>query len=97
MTLATLPLPLAELSDAQKQEQLWNSLLWFGGVVLVLIVGLLIAWRIGRKFKADALGSTGGAFFDLEELRRLHEEGKITPAEYDALKRRAVDDLRTKG
>jgi hypothetical protein len=96
MILATWTLPLAQLSDGQKQEQLWSGLLWFGLVVGVLIVGLIIAWRVGKRFKADALGSTGGAFFDLEELRRMHEEGKITPAEYEILKRRAVDELRSK-
>lgn len=84
---------LAALSDAEKQEGLWQGMLWFGGVLAVILIGLLVAVKVTKRLRQDA-ASDDGVLFDLEELRKMHERGDLTKPEYEALRMRAIEALR---
>jgi hypothetical protein len=53
-------------------------------LIVLLIAGFVLLTWLRKRMRADAGDSTpGGAGFTLDELRRLHKEGKLTDNEYE--------------
>ena len=63
----------------------------WGGISIVLMVGLWIVWVALRKwyFGAAQFGSSDG-LWTLEDLRRMRDSGELSEDEYETLRRQAI-------
>ena len=78
-------------AQSTEQKKMFEGLLWMGATILALVfAGALVAYF--RK-RAVSHGEGEGPDFTLDELRRLKEAGSLTPAEYEALKKRAISEF----
>ena len=75
-------------AQSTEQKKMFEGLLWMGATILALVfAGALVSYF--RK-RVASHGEGEGPDFTLDELRRLKETGSLTPAEYEALKKRAI-------
>ncbi len=75
-----------------RDEVVFEGTLLLGGVVLVAVLAVLLLSYVRSRVRRS--GWMTDPMFSLAELRRLRDEGELTVAEYDALQRRALNDLR---
>jgi len=76
-----------------EQTAFFQSLLLFGGLLVVLMLAavfsLYLRWRMRR------IGSEDAGVLSLDELRRLRDNGTLTVAEYERLRAKTLDAVRT--
>ncbi len=78
-------------AQSTEQKKMFEGLLWMGATILALVfAGALVAYF--RK-RVASHGEGEGPDFTLDELRRLKEAGNLTPAEYEALKKRSISEF----
>ena len=80
-----LPWPPTLASARSAQTALFEALGWMGGLVLVLMLAVAGLAYLRRRIRAAPPEATGLA---LGDLRRLRDEGRLSEAEYDRLRRR---------
>ena len=82
---------IAAAAPSARQAGMLEAVLWMG----VVILGLLLAVGVIAACRRHMLGSPrrGGGGMSLEQIRRWKDDGTVTAAEYEALRRRAVADL----
>lgn len=73
------------------QIALFESLMLFGGLMLVLALGLVVAIYLRRRLKANRADAAGT--LTLDELRAWRDAGRITVEEFETLRRQAVERL----
>lgn len=75
-------------TGVDRQALVFQSLVWMFVLVLTVALAALLLWRIRSKLanrsrdQADALG--------LDNLRRLRDEGKLSQAEFENLRKHAL-------
>ncbi len=67
------------------QSEAFESLLWFGAVLLIVVVAVVLLIRVRRFCLRGDRGTPAG--LDLDELRRQRDRGTITIAEYETLRK----------
>jgi hypothetical protein len=94
MRVLTCCLPLPELAGILGQESgtgVFEAVGWMA-VLLVIMTAAAIAVGLIRR-RLHRRGSASGEPFTLESLRVLREQGRLTDAEYESLKRRVIADV----
>ena len=74
------------------QAAAFESILWFGGLLIVLLLSVLMVVRIRKRFRRS--DSVPGIGLTLEDLRRQREGGRLTIAEYERLKTAVIEATR---
>ena len=74
-----------------EQTALFESLLLFGGLLLVLMLAVVFLLYLRRRLWRSGLGDAG--VLTLEELRRLRDSGAVTIAEYERLRAGIIDAM----
>jgi len=77
---------LSAAVPAKSEGSILTGVLWFGGVILIVVVMIWVLARIRRSLLQGRDEDT--AAFTIEELRRLREKGDISDAEFKSLVRR---------
>lgn len=71
-------------ADSSDQATAFESVLWFGGLVVVLMLSALVIAYLRKWFaRPDRVPGIG---LTLEDLRRQRDRGRLTIAEYETLK-----------
>lgn len=76
-------------SIAQKSGQI---LLWSGVLLLLIVVLSAGVWYYRRRWLSS--DDTSTAPWTLDDIRRLRDEGKLTPDEYQALRATMIGALK---
>lgn len=76
------------LARLTEQSAILQGLLWLGLVGIVALLKVVIGSCLEGKTTPPS--RTSYLVFVLEELRRLRDRGRLTSAEYEALKRRML-------
>ena len=76
-----------------EQTALLQSLLLFGGLLLVLMLAAVFVLYVRRRLRQNDPEALG--VLSLGELRPLRDNGAITLPEYERLRTRMVDAVRT--
>lgn len=86
---------LAAAPGVTKAAALFEGALWIGALVVAAVIASvgLVWWR--RRLR-NAWECTRPSF-TLDQLRRLHNKGALTAAEYRFLRRRAADSFHKGG
>ncbi len=64
--------------------------LW-GGILIVLMVGLWIVWvALRRWYFGTAQPGSSDALWTLEDLRRMRDSGELSESEYQTLRRQVI-------
>ncbi len=81
-------MPIALLTLAQGAPRNVDStrvLLWSAALILLVLVGaVVIMWIRRNLFAPPSAGSPGGI---MDDLRRMRNEGQLTEAEYDQVRK----------
>ena len=77
------------LRRAPPDQEAFEALLWFGALVLAILLAVAIVGCLRRRIRASRLNARPS--FTLNELRRLRDRGELTPSEYAALRRGVVE------
>ncbi|MBX3383093.1 MAG: hypothetical protein KF864_06250 [Phycisphaeraceae bacterium] len=84
--MAMLPAMVNNTGAPARARDTGSVLLWVSLLLGLLIAGGLFAmWMRRRLLAADAAGEAGAGL--LEGMRRMRDEGKISPEEYDSMRR----------
>lgn len=84
--MAMLPALVNNTGTHARARDTGSVLLWVSLLLGLLIAGGLVAmWMRRRLLAADAAGEAGAGL--LEGMRRMRDEGKISPEEYDSMRR----------
>jgi len=75
------------LTTASTEDALYAGLL-FGAIVGVVMLAVVIVLYVRRRFQS--WDDREGSDFTLEKLRQLRDQGELTIAEYEALRRRVL-------
>ena len=78
------------LAQAGQSEAIGRILMWLGLMIGALVVLGVVLTALRRRLLAPARAPEAGMF---DQLRRMREEGRITPEEYDAIRQRMVSRL----
>jgi hypothetical protein len=74
--------------------RLFESLLWFGAILVAVMLGAVFALWARRHFRgAETLRRSE---LDLADLQRQRDEGRLSPAEYEAVRRVMMKNLKTR-
>ena len=84
-----LALSPSVLGQPSGRAATFEGLLWIGAIVLAFLLIVVVLHHVHKKM--DASGKSGRADFTLQELRRLRDDGRLTEAEYEVLKRTTLD------
>jgi hypothetical protein len=76
--------------DPQVEKAVFDGLFWLGALLAALIGGVLLMYLRRRSGRTRADGARG---FALEDLRRLRDTGELSISEYEALRRKTIEDL----
>ncbi len=76
------------IAQTVRQQRTLEGFLWLAAVVIVGTT--LLALLAFLKRKRDAVSGRRALPFTVNELRKLRDGGKISPEEYEALKRRVL-------
>lgn len=74
---------------ATDSQSALSGFLWLGVVVLAVMAGVVFLATLRRRFRDEASGVLPP--FSLAELRNLKETGTVNSAEYESLRRFAVE------
>lgn len=77
---------LPAAAPAKSQGSILTGVLWFGGVLFLVVVMIWILTRIRRSLLHGR--DEDSVAFTIEELRNLREKGDISDAEFKSLVRR---------
>ncbi|UCE58205.1 MAG: hypothetical protein JSU63_12270 [Phycisphaerales bacterium] len=82
---------LATVLAAQSTEQkkVLEGLLWMGVIIVALVFAAALITYLRKRVVSQ--GDCEAPDFTLDQLRRLKEAGRLTPIEYETLKKRAID------
>lgn len=83
------------LADARAQAALVEGWLWFGGILIAVLVGVAIVASIRKKVR-NASGMREPEF-SLDQLRDLRDRGELTKPQYEALRQRIVETSKRYG
>lgn len=91
--LITWPVAAAPFASGSTDRgtAIFESTLWMAGVVAVIFVTVLVLWAVRRRLGVGNL--TPESPFTLDQLRGLRDRGTVTSEEYQALRRRAINEL----
>lgn len=78
------------LAQSGQSEAVGQIVLWVGVMVGALVVLAVVLMALRRRLLAPARAPEAGMF---DHLRRMRQEGSITPEEYDAIRQRIVSRL----
>jgi hypothetical protein len=78
------------LAQAGQSVAIGRILLWVGVLIAVLVVLAIVLMALRRRLLLPDQPPEVGMF---EHLRRMREEGSISPEEYDAIRRRVATRL----
>ncbi len=81
-------LTVSLIAQSTRREQTLEGFLWLAAVVLVGTALLAIIAYVKRR--RDAVSGRHAPPFTLDELRRMRDAGKLSPEEYETLKRRLL-------
>lgn len=73
---------LADQDAASASVQIIGAMIWLG--VAAVLVGLAF-WAV-RRYIRRSFDDTGPDGFTLHDLRRMHRDGELTDAQFDAAK-----------
>lgn len=62
----------------------FDAVIWLGVIVFIVIVATVILAYVRRRMRSS-MSHVGPPGFDLAELRRLKDRGRLTGEEYDNL------------
>lgn len=71
-------------SGGNAQVAVFTSLLWFGALVLALMVAMLAALWARKRYRKQLPDNPTG--LSLDDLRRQRDRGSLTPQEYAVLR-----------
>jgi len=80
-------------AQLREQTALFQSLLLFGGLLLVLMVATVFLLYVRQRLRSKEPKDVG--VLSLDELRRLRDQGTLTVAEYERLRANTVEATRT--
>ena len=80
---------LAAQTDGQ--TALFQSLLLFGGLLLVLILAFVFVLHLRQRLRREEPGEFG--VMSLDNLQRLRDCGELTIGEYERLREKAIDAM----
>lgn len=84
MTGGGLVLWQQSATGGNPQSAVFESLLWFGALVLALSVGMVVGLWARKRYRGVLPESPLG--LSLEDLRRQRDRGLLTPQEYESLR-----------
>ncbi len=76
-----------------EQTALFQSVMLFGGLLLALMLAAAFLLYLRRRLRGR--GPADAGVLSLDVLRRLRENGMLTVAEYEQLRAKTVDAMRT--
>jgi len=74
------------------QTAMFDSLLWFAGVLVVLLVATVFLLWLRRRLRVNPQPSAGLGL-TLSDLRRQLAQGRLTVEEFEALKKVVIRDV----
>jgi len=77
------------------QDAVFQSILLFGGLLLVLALGVAVLAYARRRLREDRPASEDG--LTLDELRGLRDSGRLTIDEYERLRKRVLERVASGG
>jgi len=81
-------------TTAPRQSAMFESLLWFGALILAVMGGLVGVLLVRRRLR-DKGDVRLGLGLTLEDLRRARDEGRLTILEYEALKEVVIREAKS--
>ncbi len=83
---------IALLTDAAQRNFVWIGL----SLGLLLMAGILAYVLVRKRLHGDkdAFTSSDTEVFTMEQLRRLHRDGRISDGEFEVMKNKIIRDAR---
>lgn len=81
---------MARTPSPSDRSAAFEGLLWFGMVVVVVLLGVIGLAFFRRRSRASLRRCSPA--FTLEELRDLHGRGHLTSVEYQVFRREAIEN-----
>jgi len=89
---AAIEICVAGTRGAASQEAAFRGIMWMGLLCACLILGAIILTLIRNRMRR--VGDRSEPGFSLEQLRQLRDQGRVSIAEYERLKKKLVEQYR---